>query len=185
MPWINVIDEKDATGELIGVYEEIRKKRGKISNVMRAQSLNPGVMQKHLDLYITLMFGSSGLDREDRELIGVLVSHLNGCEYCVQHHIAALDHYWKNKEKIAAVLNDSSAAGLSDRQHHMLEYVRKLTIEPSKISHNDILVMRNAGLGDAEILNINLITSYFCSVNRIVLGLGVGFTESEVKGYVY
>jgi uncharacterized peroxidase-related enzyme len=185
MPWINTIDEQDATGELGAVYQDIKKRRGKISNIMRVHSLNPAAMQRHLDLYIALMFGRSGLSREDRELIGVVVSHLNGCEYCVQHHAAALDHYWENRERIAAVLSDSKAAGLNDRQQHMLAYVRKLTVAPDTASPDDILAMRKVGLTDADILNINLITGYFCLVNRTVLGLGVDFTESEVRGYEY
>jgi hypothetical protein len=45
--------------------------------------------------------------------------------------------------------------------------------------------MRKVGLTDAGILNINLITSYFCFVNRIVLGLGVDSTADEAGGYKY
>jgi uncharacterized protein YciW len=83
------------------------------------------------------------------------------------------------------VLSDSKAAGLNDRQQHMLAYVRKLTVAPDTASPDDILAMRKVGLTDADILNINLITGYFCLVNRTVLGLGVDFTESEVRGYEY
>ncbi len=38
---------------------------------------------------------------------------------------------------------------------------------------------------DEDILLVNLIISYFNFVNRIALGLGVGFSEEEVKGYKY
>ena len=185
MTWIKVIDEKNAEGDLRSIYADIKEKRGKISNIMRVHSLNPKAMQKHLEFYITLMFGTSGLSREERELIGVVVSHLNGCGYCVQHHAVALDHYWRNKEKIAAVLSDFTVAGLSDRQHGMLVYVRELTVSPGDVLHEDIEAMRKNGYTDEDILDINLITSYFCLVNRIVLGLGVDFTESEVDGYAY
>ena len=61
----------------------------------------------------------------------------------------------------------------------------ELTVVPNTTSHEDIQGLRKVGFSDADILNVNLITSYFCSVNRIVLGLGVDFTESEVEGYKY
>lgn len=43
----------------------------------------------------------------------------------------------------------------------------------------------NRGFSDTDILTINLITSYFNFVNRIALGLGVGFSDDEITGYMY
>lgn len=185
MVWIKVIDENEAVGDLKEAYEVIREKRGKVSNVMRVHSLNPEAMQKHLELYVTLMFGASGLSREDRELIGVVVSNLNSCDYCVRHHATALNHYWKNDGKIATLLSDFKAVDLSDRQRKMLFYVHKLAVSPGETFREDVQVLREIGFTDEDILNINLITSYFCLVNRIVLGLGVDFTASETEGYKY
>jgi len=45
--------------------------------------------------------------------------------------------------------------------------------------------LRQAGFSDEDILSINLIVSYFNFVNRIALGLGVEFSEAEVRGYNY
>ena len=74
MSWIQEVDVTDATGKLKQVYKEIEEKRGKISNIMKIHSLNPDAMKDHMDLYLTLMFGSSGLSREEREFIAVTVS---------------------------------------------------------------------------------------------------------------
>jgi len=35
MPWISVIEEKDSSGKLKSIYDEIRKKRGKLSNIIK------------------------------------------------------------------------------------------------------------------------------------------------------
>jgi uncharacterized peroxidase-related enzyme len=185
MAWIRVIDENNAMGELKETYEFVRKKRGKISNVMRLHSLNPKAMQAHIELYLTLMFGQSGLTREDRELIGVVVSSANECEYCVQHHAMVLNHYWKDNERVRALTEKYDAAGLPHRQYHMALYARKLTMTPGEISRENIDALRKCGFSDDDILDINLITAYFCFVNRIVLGLGVEFTPVEMRGYRY
>lgn len=185
MSWIRVIDEGDATGDLKKAYEDIREKRGKISNIMRAHSLNPKAMQKHMELYLTLMFETSGLSREERELLGVVVSSANRCEYCVNHHVTALNHYWKDKEKTDKLASDFESVHLPGRQLQMLRYARKLTVSPDEVTHEDLQALRENGFIDHEILNINLITSYFCFVNRIILGLGVHFTADEVLGYKY
>jgi uncharacterized peroxidase-related enzyme len=183
MPWIEQIMEEDATGRLQEIYQEITRKRGKLSNIMRVHSLHPEAMKEHMDLYISIMFSNSDLTREERELIAVIVSACNHCSYCIQHHAEALLHYWRDDERIRRVIADFRNAGLPDKILSMLEYVEKLTQTPDKIKSHDVERLKRVGLSDRSILDINLITSYFNFVNRIVLGLGVEFAEDEVKGY--
>jgi len=45
--------------------------------------------------------------------------------------------------------------------------------------------LREVGLSDREILNVNLIVSYFNFVNRIALGLGVKLSPDDISGYRY
>ncbi len=185
MPWISVVDEADATGKVKRIYEEILSKRGKISNIMKIHSLNPDAMKEHMKLYLTLMFGSSGLPREERELIAVVVSTVNRCEYCINHHAEALNHYWKNNELTQKLIQDYKSITLPDRKCKMLDYVVKLTKTPYAIEQTDIDSLQKSGFSDEDILNINLITCYFNFVNRIALGLGVNFSSDEIKGYNY
>ena len=39
------------------------------------------------------------------------------------------------------------------------------------------------GLSDKDILDLTLIVGYFNFVNRIALGLGVGWSAEELSGY--
>ena len=183
MSWIQIINEDDATGELMQIYKEIVEKRGKISNIMKIQSLNPNVMKNHMDLYIHLMFGKSGLSREEREFIAVVVSIINNCEYCIKHHSESLNHYWKDRSKLDKFIEDFNSIEISLRLQSILEYIFKLTENPSYVKQNDIDSLKNTGFSDKDILDIALITSYFNFVNRIALGLGVKFSSEEIKGY--
>jgi uncharacterized peroxidase-related enzyme len=183
MSWIREIDEEEASEELKAIYDKIKLNRGKLSNIMKVHSLNPRSMLAHQDLYLNLMFSRSGLSREEREMMGVLISGLNGCEYCQRHHAEALNHYWKDETKTKSFTKDFRSAGLDDRGQTMLEYAEKLTKNPESIGKGDVDTMIAAGFSDEDVLNINLITSYFNFVNRIALGLGVEFTEEEACGY--
>jgi len=185
MPWIEVIDEKEASGNLKEIYDELGKKRGKISNIMKIHSLNPIAMKKHLELYISLMFGKSNLSREQRELIGVVVSNANKCEYCINHHAEALNHYWKDDGKIQKFIDNYKSVDLSEKNNVMAVYVYKLTKTPYEITKKDVDLLRTSGFSDDDILNINLIACYFNFVNRIALGLGVEFSKDEIVGYKY
>lgn len=185
MSWIREIDNKEAEGELKQIYDGILKARGKIANIMKVNSLDPGSMVKHMELYLAIMFGSSELKREERELIAVVVSAENCCEYCLEHHKEALDHYWRDERRIGKLISDPTSASLSERQLLMIKYVKKLTRAPSEVEEVDMMALRASGFTDAEILHMNLITSYFNFVNRIALGLGVEYTTEEVSGYKY
>lgn len=91
--WIDTIDLDDAPDDLRGLYDEIIDTRGKVSNILKVHSLNPSAMAAHLELYDTLLFGSSEFRRADREAIAVVVSAVNDCTYCVKHHAEALAAY--------------------------------------------------------------------------------------------
>lgn len=182
MAWIKEIEHDEATGELKTIYDDLVKKRGKLSNIMKVQSLNPAAMQQHLDLYIHLMFGKPGLPRADREAIAVVVSATNDCAYCVSHHAEALANYEKT-DTITEMMKGLRFLELPDRTARMLSYAAKLTYKPSSIHENDIRELRDVGFSDKDILDINLITAYFNFVNRIALGLGVSFSAEETAGY--
>jgi uncharacterized peroxidase-related enzyme len=185
MAWIRVIDEPEAQGGLKECYDEIKKARGKVANIMKVHSLQPEAMLAHLNFYKTIMFGLSGLSRRQRELLATVVSALNGCAYCVRHHSEALQAYVKNEDLVAQVQRDYTQVSLDSKDRVMLDYAQKLTRSPAQATREDIEQLRHAGFRDAEILSINLIVSYFNFVNRVALGLGVEFSEEEARGYRY
>jgi len=185
MSWIKEIPEGEERGKLKDVYEEIKRRRGKISNVMKAQSLHPEALKAHIDFYMAIMFSRGGLSRAEKELIAVAVSVANGCRYCMEHHLEALRHHLKDDELLKEIKKNPLGAPLPGRLKKMVEYALKLTEVPWELKEADIGELRRAGLTDAEILDVNLITSYFNFVNRVVAGLGVEFDEDEVGGYRY
>lgn len=185
MAWISVIDEQEAIGQLKGIYKELKEKRGKIANIMKIHSLNPPTMKAHMNLYLTLMFEETTLSREECELIAVVVSSVNNCEYCLNHHSEALNFYWEDNDKIKKLKKDFRSVQLPERTLSMLEYAVKLTKTPKDITSADIDTLRRYNFSDKDILSINLIVSYFNFVNRIALGLGVEFTQEELTGYKF
>src|SRR5208283_1078362 len=103
MTWVKIISEDHATGELKRAYELVVHTRGKISNIMRSLSLNPGVLRLFVELYTTLVYGKSGLSRRERETIATLISARNHCLYCSTHHAEALRFYLKDDRQLQAL----------------------------------------------------------------------------------
>jgi alkylhydroperoxidase family enzyme len=80
-PWIATVAPGDATGLLAEHYAAAVKRAGKVFWILRVQSLSPESLGAGIELYKTLMFGPSGLSREERELLAVSVSAANHCHY--------------------------------------------------------------------------------------------------------
>ncbi len=185
MSWIREVEHDKSEGKTKEVYDRIKEKRGKLSNIMRVQSLMPSAMDHHLDLYLSIMFEDRSLSREQCEMIGVVVSSMNGCDYCVNHHAEALNHYWRDKERTNTLVEGYEDLELPQKDKAMLDFVKKTTEEPDSVKESDLDRLRSKGFSDEQILNMTLIASYFNFVNRIALSMGVELSDEEMKGYEY
>ena len=186
MTWIKTISYNDADGKLKQVYDRVKGPDNNVDNIMLAHSLRPHSMEGHMALYkYVLHHTRNTLPKVFLETIGVYVSSLNNCLYCVEHHFAGMSRLLADEERAAAIREALEARKPGDAFEGLelaaLEYAAKLTTAADTVTENDIEVLRHAGLDDGEILEINQVTSYFCYANRTVLGLGVS-TEGDVIG---
>jgi uncharacterized peroxidase-related enzyme len=81
MAWIHQINEDEASGPLAAIYRAAIERAGKVFNILRVQSLNPGALRASIALYAELMHGPSDLSRAQREMIATVVSRANDCHY--------------------------------------------------------------------------------------------------------
>ncbi len=183
--YIKVLGEDEAEGKLFDVYDEIQRNRGRVSNVLRIQSLNPKALRAHLDLYMATVFGKGGLSRREAELIAVVVSATNECTYCVVHHSEALERYAKDPAWVKQVAADPKKAKMSDREALLVDYAIGLTKEPAKNRKKAIDTLKAAGFTDEQMLQATDIIGYFNFVNRLALGLGVDLEADGERDYHY
>jgi len=185
MAYINVIQHDESEGKLKEIYDDLVKTRGKLADVHMIQSLNPESIVNHMDLYMTLMFGKSPLKRVQREMIAVVVSKNNNCDYCQLHHAAAVQHYWKDDDKTNQLIKDYTKVDLNPIDMELCHYAKEMTLNPNHDNEESITKLKALGLEDRAILDATMVLSYFNFVNRIVLGLGLDVNSEELAGYKY
>tara|TARA_B000000609_G_C24175734_1_gene353819 strand:- start:1099 stop:1707 length:609 start_codon:yes stop_codon:yes gene_type:complete len=187
MPWIETVAYEDANGKLKALYDRVKGPDNNVDNIMMMHSLRPHTMEGHMALYkYVLHHRDNTIDKWFLETIGVWVSTLNKCEYCVKHHFAGLKRLLADDKKAAqlkaAIDSDNiAAAPLDKRQKTAMEYTRRLTHNLTSVLEDIIKKMRAAGYSDGEILEINQVAAYFNYANRTVLGLGCS-TEGDILG---
>jgi uncharacterized peroxidase-related enzyme len=185
MPRIAIIQPEDASDELQEIYAGLISQRGKIAEIHKALSLNPEAIVNHLNLYMTVMFGSSPLKRVQREMMAVVVSTANACEYCQAHHGEAVNYYWKAPAQLRQLIQDYTQLDLSEQDRLLCDLAQELTLRPGEGKIEAIIEgLKHTGLEDRAILDAVLVVSYFNFSNRIVMGLDIEL-EADPGGYKY
>lgn len=177
MSWISVISFEQATGKLKRLYKKVTGPNNNIDNIMMVHGLRPHTMTGHMSLYKNVLHNSNNtLPKWFLETIGVYVSILNTCDYCINHHFEGLKKLLaddKKSNQIKFDLENGNQAFVEDKFNISLVYAKTLTLNASEVKESDVISMRSTGLSDGEILEINQVVSYFNYANRTVLGLGV------------
>ncbi len=81
MSWIKTLEYSESTAPLRELYGALTEGGRRLDNILKIHTLHPAGMQAHLTLYRTVMTATPGLPKVDRELIALVVSHVNQCHY--------------------------------------------------------------------------------------------------------
>ncbi len=186
MSWIKSILYESAEGRLKELYDRVKGPGDYIDNILKVHGLRPHTLEGHMALYKSVMHHAGNeLPKWLLETLGIYVSLLNECEYCVSHHFEGLRRILEDDERATTILevlkHERLAEVFNAGQVAVFAYARMLTRSPWKVARSDIAALQKAGLSDGEILEINQVVSYFAYANRTVLGLGVT-TEGDILG---
>lgn len=186
MSWIKTISYEDASASLKKMYDRVKGPNNNIDNVLKIHSLRPHSLVGHMTLYKSVLHHSGNtLPKWYLEALGVYVSSLNACSYCVAHHFQGFKRLLKDDKKaelfLEGVKEDNLDAVFNNKELEGMRYAKLLTKSLTQISQKDIDRLLNQGFTEGEVLEINQVCSYFNYVNRSVVGLGVN-TEGDIIG---
>jgi len=186
MSFIKIISYKEAANSLKRLYDKVKGPNDNIDNIMLVHGLRPHTLVGHMALYKNILHHSNNtIPKWFLETIGVYVSILNECSYCIDHHFHGLKRILNDDikaELIKKKLITNSFETFFDRDYSLvLRYAEKLTKTPSQVTKDQIVELINIGVDDGQILEINQVISYFNYANRTVLGLGVNI-EGDILG---
>jgi len=185
MAWIKTISFEQATGKLKQIYKRVAGPNGKIDSILSSHSLRPHTLEGHMRLYKNVLHHNANqLPKSQLEALGVFVSMLNQCDYCVEHHYQGYRRLIDDDQRAEKVLSAMRTGDLGlvfdDNEVCVFDYAKKLTLNPSSVSKADLEKMKSAGFDDGDILEANQVIAYFNYANRTVLGLGVELEDEDI-----
>jgi AhpD family alkylhydroperoxidase len=105
MPTVKLVDENTTNPRIRAVFDDIKatKKIERVPDIWRALAANP----EHLELcwqQVKNIMKPGKLDLMTKEIIAAAVSISNGCDYCINSHLAAAQKLGLDAEGMREVL---------------------------------------------------------------------------------
>jgi AhpD family alkylhydroperoxidase len=161
------------------LLDGLQERLGMTENMMRVIGASPAALSGYLSLGLALAGGT--LDPKFREQIALAVGQAIDCEFCLSRHAAIARKMGLTEDEIIA-----SRVSRSDdsKREAGLKFASRLALWRGKIDANEILHLRAAGYGDAEIAEIaaNVAMGILVSFFSHLAGSEVADTFGTARG---
>jgi uncharacterized peroxidase-related enzyme len=172
--WVKVPPESEAPEDVQILFGKFKERTGFIPNVARNFALTPEHFMRWFRYYDFLMRNEdkSQLSRKEREMIAVVVSSANECEYCLASHSAYLREITGDPVLPEVLAANFRRAHLTPREHALLEFAHQITLDSAVMSSADVQMLRAIGLSDEAIFEAAQVAAMFNFTNRLANAMG-------------
>ena len=144
------------------ILENVEKRIGFLPNMHRVMALSPAALTGWSGLLTSL---SKTLDLKTRDAIGLAVSEVSACHYCLSAHSYVSETFAKTPaEEIAR-----NRRGESDdpKRQAAIQFAQKLVHARGRVSDHDFDTVRAAGFTDGQIVEIIALSAQFLLTNFV------------------
>lgn len=176
MARIDLVSEDRISQEAEQILREIEQGMGRIPNLFKTYAHHPPLLRANWQKLKAVMMEGS-LPRKLKEVIALLVSQDNGCDYCIRAHSGALKSLGVGDDELAAIREGRlEEAGFDEKERALVALMRKANLTPHDVSDEDFRKARDAGASDAEIVEAYGVMETFAAFNRFLDSVEVSFT---------
>ncbi len=175
--YLPVPDREDVPEGVTRLWDKSQEAFGFVPNVFRGQAVNGEQFLAWWGYFNLLVNKEGHLSNADRELLAVVVSSVNRCDYCAISHGAALRTYTGDARTADLVGVNWRQADLPGREHAMAAYAERLTLYPAEVTEADLQPLRDVGLDDHQIVELVQVVGMFNLTNRVSTALGLVANE--------
>lgn len=145
----------------------VQEKAGFIPNVFLALARRPEEFRAFMAYHDALMDKPGALTKAEREMIVVVTSNANQCQYCVVAHGAILRVRAKNPLIADQVAINYRKADITPRQKAVLDFAMKVAFEAYAVGDDDIATLAQHGFDQEDAWDIAAIAAFFGMSNRL------------------
>jgi uncharacterized peroxidase-related enzyme len=121
----------------------------------------------------SIMRGKSSFSPAQKEVFAAFVSGLNACSFCYGSHAAVAKNFGVPQETIELLIEDIDSAPIASNEKPLFQYLKKLTLSPSKLIQEDADKIFRDGWSEQDLQDLILIGCLFNFYNRLLDGHGI------------
>ncbi len=129
---------------------------------------SPAAMQPWIELGKTI--GGSGLEPLLRELVMTRASQMNGCTYCMHHHIADARKFGETEDRLHLLSAWRESRLYSERERAALGWTEALTLVSETHAPDDAYEAVRRNFTEEEQVKLTLLIGQVNAWNRIRIG---------------
>jgi AhpD family alkylhydroperoxidase len=114
----------------------------------------------------------TGLEANMMEMVRLLASSMNGCQFCVQYHTVELRKKNETEERIAGVKQWRSSDLYTQRERAALAWTEAVTNIQDGHAPEEVYDEVRKHFSDVETVNLTLVVTTINAWNRIAISLG-------------
>lgn len=149
------------------------------AGVRHILGLNKPAGRALIQFHEALLRGDSPLSPTQLELIAAYVSGLNACHYCYGVHAQTAAAYGVDPTLLEALLRDIDSAPVEPALRPILQFARKLTLSPARMTQADADSVFSAGWSERALHDAVLTIGLFNFMNRLLEGHGCKGSEES------
>jgi uncharacterized peroxidase-related enzyme len=170
-PRVTPVDLAKATPEQREALK-ITPSNTKVSDYVLVLAHDPETLSVRSPLFNAIMYDPGGMSRAERELGAIGASIVNRCIYCAAVHASRHAQLAKDTAVTDELFARGEKAALPPREQAIFDFSVKLSQTPPAVTEADAARLREAGLNEAEIVDLILSTALFGWANRLMHVLG-------------
>ena len=151
MKTINVPQRSEVSENNQALFDNLEKAVGFVPNLYATYAHN----ETALGDYLTLQNRKSTLRAKEREVINLVVSQINECQYCLAAHTAIAKMNGFTDEQILEIR--SRTVSFDDKLAALANYVADAVINRSKPSEAAVDALFEAGYNEANLVDIIMV----------------------------
>jgi uncharacterized peroxidase-related enzyme len=171
--YLEIPDRKSLPDAVETLFQKFEHKLGMLPNMPQIFALTPEHFLKWFSYYDFLMRNEqSALSRREREMMALVVSSENKCEYCLATHSAYLRELTADAILPDVIIHNFRKADIPEREMRLLEFAHKVTTSSFAMNEADLQPLRDVGLTEATIFEAAQVAAMFNFTNRLANALG-------------
>jgi uncharacterized peroxidase-related enzyme len=143
------------------------------AGVRHILAMSPQAGRALVEFHSAVLRSESELSPKEKELIAAYVSGLNACQYCYGVHAQTAQAFGIPEGLLEQLLQSIETADIAPKLKPILQFARKLTLDPSKMTDQDAQAVLNAGWTEHVLHEAVMTICLFNFMNRLLEGHGV------------